>query len=772
MRREKRSKQLFLAVVVFGPIAALLSLLSGPQAPPDFAAMCDQNKPFFVAAAYRAQSASNRAPDAQAPSVVVFQDTPRDSAHYELANFRSTGAVWGLAYAGTEGAIYASTYHKRGLPYGPEGAGGIYRIDLATGDAKPFVTVPSAGVKQRGASMSNGSFDFDAAAAKKVGKTALGGLDLNTDGTELFVMNLEDRHIYRYAVPSGTPLGNYYHGAALEEWGRDARPFGLAWFGDHLYHGVINARGTGSSFVAKVYRSNADGSEMTEVVNLPLRYKRDTIRNLSTLRGGTIMWGPWTDVVADDPTEQLVDRMHVPQPMLTDIAFTPDGRMSLGFRDRYSDMVTQWVVEARETATVTHGSQAPEPPPVINVMSEAGLGFGDLLYGERNPDGTYTVNTEPEHFDDTNGMNHDESSLGGLACIVNTNSIAVTAFGIDKANNEKVVGDEGVFLYDVPTGNKTGHEALQRPGSFLPYARLLTGAKAWAHGPWFDLIYRYEWYRDVGSLGDIETLCGACVLGEVPPTPTVATDTPEPPTETPVSPDTPTATPTDTPTATPTDTPTATPTDTPTATPTPGPVFLPILLKEAPCSVQIHADVVLVIDASLSMAGAKAQAAKDAATAFVDALHLPEDRVGVVAFNSAAQVVSPITGDPAALKGAIAGIKLAAGTRIDTGLEAATTELDAAGTRPNVTQMVIVLTDGIQSAELDRPVALAAALRDRGVVVHVVGLGDDVQAAYLAQVAGDITRVHLAPDATELTNIYLDIARVIPCPATTWWGRR
>lgn len=772
MRREKRSRQLLLAVVVFGPIAALMSLVSGPQAPPDFAAMCEQGKPFFVTAAYRAQSASNRAPDAQAPSVVVFQDTPRDTAHFELANFRSTGAVWGLAYGAAEGAVYASTYHKRGLPYGPEGAGGIYRIDLATGDVKPFVTVPGAGVKQRGASMSGGSFDFDAAAAKKVGKTALGDLDLNADGSELFVMNLEDRHIYRYAVPAGTPLGNFYHGAVNEEWGRDARPFGLAWFGDHLYHGVVNARGTGSSFVAKVYRSNADGSDMTEVVNLPLRYKRDTIRNLSTLRGGTIMWGPWTDVVADDPTEQLVDRMHVPQPMLTDITFTPEGHMSLAFRDRYSDMVTQWVVEARETATVTHGAAAPQPPPVVNVMSEAGLGFGDILYGERNPDGSYTVNTEPEHFDDTNGMNHDESALGGLACIANTNGIAATMYGIDKANNEKVVGEEGAYLYDVPSGNKTGHESLHRPGSFLPYARLLSGAKAWAHGPWFDLIYRYEWYRDVGTLGDIETLCDACVAGVVPPTPTVATDTPEPPTETPVAPETPTSTPTDTPTATPTDTPTATPTDTSTPTPTPGPVFLPILLKETCDPVQIRADVVLVVDASMSMAGEKVQAAKAAASAFVDAMQLPDDRVGVVAFNAGAQVISPISGDRAALKAALAGINLAAGTRIDAGLETATTLLDDAGTRPNVTQMVIVLTDGIQSAELERPVALATALRDRGVVVHAVGLGDDVQAAYLELVAGAADRVHLAPDAAELTAIYLEIARVLPCPAATFWGRR
>jgi hypothetical protein len=58
------------------------------------------------------------------------------------------------------------------------------------------------------------------------------------------------------------------------DWVKDARPFALAWFGGWLYHGVVNARGTGSDFVAKIYRSRGDGSEMTEVANLPLRYRR------------------------------------------------------------------------------------------------------------------------------------------------------------------------------------------------------------------------------------------------------------------------------------------------------------------------------------------------------------------------------------------------------------------------------------------------------------------------------------------------------------------
>ena len=41
-----------------------------------------------------------------------------------------------------------------------------------------------------------------------------------------------------------------------------------------------------------------------------------------------------------------------------------------------------------------------------------------------------------------------------------------------------------------------------------------------------------------------------------------------------------------------------------------------------------------------------------------------------------------------------------------------------------------------------------------------------------AVAAADPARVHLSPGTAELTDIYLEIARVIPCPATLYWGQR
>lgn len=254
----------------------------------------------------------------------------------------------------------------------------------------------------------------------------------------------------------------------------------------------------------------------------------------------------------------------------------------------------------------------------------------------------------------------------------------------------------------------------------------------------------------------------------------------------------PTATPLETATPTPTDTPppathTATATATPTArdtataapptasaspTPLPRPVYLPLMLRERFVPKRRHADVVLVIDASSSMTGAKLAAAKAAAAAFVAAMRLPEDQVAVVGFNRDAVLAVVLTGDGAAVNAAIDGIQSRPGTRIDKGIELALTELAGAGHRPANAPVMVVVSDGQQ---LELPASAAASAeraRQQGVVVYAIGLGADVAAAFLTELAGDPSRYFFAPEPAQLTQVYLDIAAVIPCDPEDYWGRR
>ena len=744
---------------------------------PDWDNLCLSGQPYSVVASYRAQSRAGRAPDMDAPSILLFQDTPSDRVHYKLANFTQVGTVWGLAYRRSDRTIFAATYHKRAMPYGPAGAGGIYRIHLDTGAIERFAIVPSAGISGRRTGMSNDKRTFDAAAASLVGKAALGGIDTNEDESQLFVVNLADRRIYRYSLPDGQPMGNFAIGSKSEAWSANARPFALKFHGGKLYHGVVNDSGNGDEFVARVYRSDPDGTQLETVATVDLRYLRNG-GNLTLVGGPAVKWGAWVEFKDSKPGDP--PSKHVPQPMLTDIAFAEDGTMVLGLRDRFTDQVVPWIDEQFETATRTtvfcpNGTCPPSPPsptPAVYAMAEDGLGMGDIVHAV--PSGSvYDVMVDPEHFDDSNAVGHGEGAFGGLACLAGTNRVGATFFGVDEATSSKVLGEEGVYWYDVKSGSKVGHEVVGQPGSFRDYTDLLKQQfTAWADNESttqeYEVKTRIQYNREIGSLGDIETLCVDCGI--------LPTSTPLPPSDTPVPTDTPTSEPTPLP---PTSTPTltTTPTETPrpptvTPTPFPKPVYLPVALPERCDPATARGDIILVIDTSSSMVGEKIVAARAAANAFVNALHLPDDQVGIVTFNATASFTSRLSGNAAALHAAINQISTAPGTRIDTGLDLAIQLLAGPERKASNTPVVIVMTDGLQTVEPERPQQLASHLRSSGVVVYAIGLGSDVDAAYLVRLAGDSSRIKLSPTAAELTAIYLEIAKLIPCAPSTFWGGR
>ena len=236
----------------------------------------------------------------------------------------------------------------------------------------------------------------------------------------------------------------------------------------------------------------------------------------------------------------------------------------------------------------------------------------------------------------------------------------------------------------------------------------------------------------------------------------------------------PTASPSPTATTPPSRTPTPTASPTQTLTPEPlAPVYLPISLREEPCAPEHStSDILLVLDRSSSMTGAKLDAAKAAAVAFLDGIRLPQDHVGVVAFNREAQLVAPLTGERAALEAALRSLQPEAGTRIDRGLEVAVGELAVGNARAGAGPVIVLLTDGRQEAEPQRAQTIAADARQSGVAVYVIGLGGAVDGSFLKQIAGRADRYVYAPGPEELAAIYADLARLIPCPAGYYWGGR
>ena len=672
------------------------------------------------------------------PAILAFHDTANDSAaeRLKLATQGQVGTVYGLAYDWRRGQVYAGAYHKRMTSFGSGGPGGIYQVDVNGGGVRRWAQLAA------GANTHAFTADNDAGAAAWVGKVGLGDLEISEDGSELWAVNLFDRRIYRLQVPSGTILGSFAHGAAAEPWAANARPFGLGTRGDWLYHGVVDSRQDAAlpgSLVAAVYRSQPDGSQMSEVLRLDLGYRREA-------PGGTpqLPWVPWDDT----PVE---GRKLDGQAMLADIEFRPSGEPILGFRDRQGDMAT------------------------------FGIGFGDILPTRAQADGAghlWVAVTQPERYDDE--LKHFESSWGGLAAFpgldaVISNALAPLAFNTG-----------GAVWFDNASGQIRG----PNDGKETLYLPSLLGTFAKASG-----------LGDVEALCVLAPRPTATAL-QTTATSTAsetatASQTPSA-TATRLPTDTPTATqgpPTPTPTASPS--PTAVPTRTSTASPTASAsptrrpsrrIYLP--LAERSCAkLRPPVDVALVIDMSTSMlrpardGRPKLEAALAAASRFGELLSLrsgrpgsaapARDRVAIAGFNASAWVETPLTDDRGVVNAALARLpaRIAEYTRLDLALGIGRDALLPVS--PSRSAVLILLTDGLpnrvppaEDGSVETTILrMAQTAKRAGIGIWTVGLGEpsDINAALLEGIASRPANYRYAPDASALADIYGQIARGLGC---------
>jgi len=141
--------------------------------------------------------------------------------------------------------------------------------------------------------------------------------------------------------------------------------------------------------------------------------------------------------------------------------------------------------------------------------------------------------------------------------------------------------------------------------------------------------------------------------------------------------------------------------------------------------------VVIIIDKSSSMEGRKIELARQAASGVVDNLR-PIDSVGVLIFDNTFEWAVPIrkADQPAVIKRMIAGIQPDGGTQIAPALNEAYRRVNP---EKAVYKHIVLLTDGI--SEEGDSMALAREARNNRVTISTVGLGLDVNRAYLERVA-------------------------------------
>lgn len=101
-------------------------------------------------------------------------------------------------------------------------------------------------------------------------------------------------------------------------------------------------------------------------------------------------------------------------------------------------------------------------------------------------------------------------------------------------------------------------------------------------------------------------------------------------------------------------------------------------------------------------------------------------------------------------------------TRLDKALQLASSQLFAAsgGSRPSVRKVMIVLTDGRQSQDFDTvPLSVAVRpLRQLGVKIYAVAIGDEVDLGELNQITDSRDDVISVSDFDDLANMASDVA--------------
>ena len=188
--------------------------------------------------------------------------------------------------------------------------------------------------------------------------------------------------------------------------------------------------------------------------------------------------------------------------------------------------------------------------------------------------------------------------------------------------------------------------------------------------------------------------------------------------------------------------------------------------------------VVLAVDVSGSMAATdvqptRMQAAIQAGRTLID--KLPGNaQVGLVIFNSRAQVVSPLTQDHGSIKDALGTLAPGGGTAIGDAIQVAVAQLasitDPTKSVKHPPVMVVLLTDGTSNTGL-QPLDAATQAKQAGIPVETVGIGqrnqttilggrivDGVDESTLQGIASATGgRYFFAADESQLNKIYSDL---------------
>jgi uncharacterized repeat protein (TIGR01451 family) len=396
-----------------------------------------------------------------------------------ISQAKDVGSLWGLAYARTSKKLFSAAVLKRHVGLGPNGLGAVYVTDMTTPSSPPTPTLfynfgASAGTiasnSGRGLPADKTVNSVDVDAFSKAAKVGLGDIDISDDETKLYVVNLSDRKVYSL-VTTGTTAST---ATALPDFPNPncnngvARPWGLKYYKDKLYLGVVctgENGGTYSDLDGFIYEFNiATNSWNTNaVLTIDLSYPKGLVRQGQPAGD---KWNPWTDDFHNFIEQGGCNfcSFYHPQPLISDIEFDEDGSMHIGLLDR-SGFQTGHRNSLPDNSNLANGQSSGDilrtyKNPITGVFTleengsagpytSAGTGTGNEGPGGVNStQGPSTSNPGEFYWDDQiqNGF-HSEVSFGGLAMRVGSKEIFNTSM------DPVTLDAGGVKVYDITNGN-------------------------------------------------------------------------------------------------------------------------------------------------------------------------------------------------------------------------------------------------------------------------------------------------------------------------------
>ncbi|MEM7531930.1 MAG: SdrD B-like domain-containing protein [Chloroflexota bacterium] len=423
------------------------------------------------------------------------------------------GSVWGLAYARETNMLYSAAFLKRhvGLneldPQDDSALNNplavIYKTDADTGTNSVFIDLSTESVNvgtigdnaARGVDVAPSSPSTDPTAYPLVGKVGLGDVDISSDESTLYVVNLGNKELVSVAInPDGT--AGTVSTVAIPDPGcvnGEHRPFALTVYQDDVYIGMVCDGTTNddpADLTATVMRWDG-GTNFTNIFTFGLDYTKGQPRTDGDCGDypGWFAWrDTWVEVCRDNSGGSIDEVIYVyPQPILSDIEFDKDGSMMLAFMDRFGHQMG------------FRNSNLTSLSPANNITT---IG-GDILRVYNN-NGTYVLEsngTAGPHTtsDDNNGQGpgggefyyeddgggHSENSYGGLAFHTAREELMLSMLRPD--GGPWATG--GVGRFDSTTGTLTGAYALYQ-GANNSESGLASG-----------------YFGKATGLGDAELLC-------------------------------------------------------------------------------------------------------------------------------------------------------------------------------------------------------------------------------------------------------------------------